>query len=268
MTFDAFEESVDDGQPVELYEWTGTGILVRETTALEQAEPSTGEIYTPSAIKRSGIIGSSDLAADKTITIDTPPDHPIAVLHVLTSPTSPIFLEIREFHRGDGNIEGLWKGDVRTVTWAGSVATITLEAIPRGLNHEGLPIGFQRTCPFQVYDVNTCRVVRATFTLAGTIATLSGITMTAAIFATQPDGWLTGGAVHVGAEERLITSHVGDTITLLIPFQEAVPGQAVTAEAGCDRLKATCDTKFSNLENHGGNPWMPDKNPFQVGLDG
>jgi len=31
---------------------------------------------------------------------------------------------------------------------------------------------------------------------------------------------------------------------------------------GCDRVRATCESKFDNLDNFGGFPWIPTKNPF------
>ena len=116
MAFDTYEESIDDGQPVELYSFVGDGILVRETSAREQVDLGGGEVYVPAAITRSSIVGSSDLGADGTLTLDVPPDHPIAALFVNLVPASEILLTLREFHRGDGNLEGLWKGYVRNVT--------------------------------------------------------------------------------------------------------------------------------------------------------
>lgn len=271
MAFDDFEQSQDDGQPVELYRFSmGGDIILLQTTNLESVEPTTGEVYEPAAIVRSGIEKSSDLAADGSLTILVPPTHLIAAMLVLVTPVEPIFLEIIAYHREDPDQEqeGIWSGFVRSASLGQTGSTLHCTPIPGGLNREGLAIGYQRTCPYQLYDADTCKVDRDDFTLEGEILTLDGITITAAVFDTMPDGWLDSGFARVGDEIRLVTSHLGDTITVLFPFSDASVGGEILGEAGCDRLKPTCKDKFNNLPNMGGAPWMPDKNPFQVGIEG
>lgn len=270
MGFDEFEESVDDGQPVECFTFSNSnGLLLQQTTSLELVVLGDTREFEPAAISRSGIVGSSDLAADAALTIECSPQHEIAQMHVLSVPTAPIQIQIEQVQRDDEDVEvvGLWLGYVRSVTFSGNSATIHCTPIP-GIKREGLSPGLTRPCRYYLYDQHTCKVNRELFTLTGTIASIDGITITAAVFATQPDGWLSGGNAIVGDQTLLITSHEGDTITLLLPFADASVGGAITAEAGCDRLKITCKDKFNNLLNHGGFAWLPDKNPFQIGVEG
>jgi hypothetical protein len=47
-----------------------------------------------------------------------------------------------------------------------------------------------------------------------------------------------------------------------VAFDGIAVGQAVTLYPGCDHTTTTCDGKFSNLNNYGGFPHIPTKNPF------
>ncbi|ELF9250511.1 phage BR0599 family protein, partial [Salmonella enterica] len=41
-------------------------------------------------------------------------------------------------------------------------------------------------------------------------------------------------------------------------------GQPVKLYPGCDRTIATCDNKFANHLNYGGQPHMPGKSPYTI----
>lgn len=80
-----------------------------------------------------------------------------------------------------------------------------------------------------------------------------------------PDGYFRDGEIEwtTGANAGLVSpivewdSDVREA-TLLIPtpFDIAVDDTGVV-RAGCDGLKTTCTTKFSNTDNHGGQPYSP-----------
>lgn len=129
-----------------------------------------------------------------------------------------------------------------------------------------------------------------------------GLTLTVLEAANRPDGFFEQGFLHLGGDysaalvaavpdfvprvqlgsrvinpaigvrvdggvRRSIASHVGNQLTLQIPLPPGIyAGQRVTLYAGCDGLKATCKTKFSNGPSFGGYPYIPIKNPFEVGV--
>ena len=84
----------------------------------------------------------------------------------------------------------------------------------------------------------------------------------------EADGFYDGGFVFFSSinDYRLILSHVGNDLTLLLPFPSDAAGETVRIFAGCDHTIATCKTKFDNVLNYGGFAFVPILNPFLTGL--
>jgi len=84
---------------------------------------------------------------------------------------------------------------------------------------------------------------------------------------TYDDGYFTGGEVFVTDDSRMITNHVGNKLTLHVPFDSrVVTGSEITILPGCDRLITTCINKFDNLVDFLGMPLIPSKNPVIWGF--
>jgi hypothetical protein len=85
-------------------------------------------------------------------------------------------------------------------------------------------------------------------------------------------GFFDGGFVKTPAggndDARLILASSGDTLTLLLPFSVDVLGTDVDVFAGCTHDLAICSSKFDNVVNYGGFPFIPRKNPFNSTLRG
>ena len=123
---------------------------------------------------------------------------------------------------------------------------------------------YQAPCSWSLYDAN-CQVNPAGFILAGAVAASPGNTALSFLTnLTQADGWFTLGKIQMtsGAcapQIRSIKNHAGNTITLMVPFVGGPPaaGDSFQAWAGCDRQMGTCASKFNNLANFGGQPFIP-----------
>lgn len=138
---------------------------------------------------------------------------------------------------------------------------------------------YQPGCTNTLYDT-ACGVSRASRTLAGTAATGTNITRTqftinptgAVNTATVADKYYSLGVVKFTSGEcagvaRTIKLHQGQVtpgvlpaqvITVLQPLPAAVaPGDAFEIYPGCDKTKATCEAKFSNLIRFRGHPFIP-----------
>jgi hypothetical protein len=107
-----------------------------------------------------------------------------------------------------------------------------------------------------------CNVVKALFTRTGVVLTINGLTVTAAVFAAEVDGWFKGGVLTIGHAKRLILSHVGTAITVNRSMAIAAAGNTLTATAGCNHLPTICTTKFNNKLNFGGNEFLTQTNVY------
>jgi len=76
-----------------------------------------------------------------------------------------------------------------------------------------------------------------------------------------------GGTIQVGSSIRMITSQVGDTITISRKFSsDVVAGNSFTAYPGCNHTPGNCRVKFDNIINYGGQEHLPVKNPYKGDL--
>lgn len=60
----------------------------------------------------------------------------------------------------------------------------------------------------------------------------------------------------------MITAHSGNVLTLVDGIDDLAVGSSVTLWPGCARTVNACADKFANLDNYGGLPFLPAKNPF------
>jgi hypothetical protein len=79
-------------------------------------------------------------------------------------------------------------------------------------------------------------------------------------------GGLAGGWLQTPDGARhMIVSEWADGVELLAPVA-IVPATEVQLTVGCDHSTATCAARFNNLNNYGGFPAIPNKNPFSTGV--
>jgi uncharacterized phage protein (TIGR02218 family) len=88
------------------------------------------------------------------------------------------------------------------------------------------------------------------------------VTVQVAVAASRPDGYFVGGMLATTAGARMIVGHAGIDLTLVAPMVGLTAGDAVQLYAGCDHTMAHCKDRFGNLDNFGGFPFIPVKNPF------
>jgi len=63
------------------------------------------------------------------------------------------------------------------------------------------------------------------------------------------------------SERRMIVSHSNKTCELRYKFSASVQGQTCKVYQGCDKTIGTCKTKFDNVDNFLGFPYIPSDNP-------
>lgn len=268
MTYQAFETSIESGRPVELYHFTLGSTHYRYTSAPDSFLFG-GNTWLPRQITRTNPSQSTEERRQQ-IEVTLPTEDDVCSRFVGVVPGAPMYLEISRFHRGDTEAYVIWSGTVVGATYRKQGAECTL----RGVTSEAAfsrPIPkfkYQGMCNYVLFDQN-CKVAAASFQYAGTVGVISGSTITVnGLFAAHGTDWAKAGYVNFNDSDfRLVLSQSGDVLTLYLPFENDPTGQSVTVFAGCGHTTVDCTAKFSNIINYGGFPFVPELNPFIVGMD-
>lgn len=195
-------------------------------------------------------------------------------------PSDTVWLRIRRLHVGDvdfsdpaqptvvGDALVIWIGTINGITQTGELeAKVRCSMLSASLRRGGLRYGYQKNCPHVLYAPNTCKANKEDFRVTGEVTAIDGNQITVAEFGAQDEGWFNGGWVEWTqpsgmVERRMILTSTGSDIFIMgLPVEMAV-GDTISAFAGCDRTIDTCVNKFDNLENYGGFPHSPGRNPF------
>lgn len=189
----------------------------------------------------------------------------------LGPPGDPVTLTMFRGHHHDpsGEVVAWWKGRVVSGRAEGERIILRCESVFTSMKRLGVRAVYQRTCRHALYS-GGCGLDLASWQTAGTVSAIGArkVGLTIAEAAAQPDGYFTGGILQHGAALAYIARHSGTSVRLSarLPALEddlaANGSAAVLLAPGCDLSRRTCANKFSNVENYGGFPWIPGKNPF------
>lgn len=265
MTFNSRENSIADGAPVRLYEFS-RGLLVWRYTTADRDVTQSNRSYSAVAISDNGIRQTGQTRAD-ALEITAPHSLPVAQLYRGVSPSADISLTVRDMHYGDDEAVVSWVGTISGVAWpAADRCKIHCQSLAASFGQPGLRMTWDRSCPHSLYDRN-CRVNAADYAVAGVIDAMDGAQVTASAFAALDDGYFNEGYVEwtIGSEEverRGIEQHTGGVLVLLGGTSGLTVGDAITAYPGCPRTIQACNDKFANTANYGGAPHQPGRSPF------
>lgn len=272
MTFNQYEDSVEDSRPIEFFEIALGGTTFNLTSAVDEITigPTT---YTPVFIDRTELLHTSE-QNENGVTMRMAADHPFPQNFITSSPGSRATVNIKRLQRldigGDNELVLFFKGVVKNVRFIkqGRIASISIDPLLKGLIQQLPRYSFQNLCNHYLYD-DRCKVVEGLFTVVGVVSVVNELVITVPGLSAKPDGTYTAGFIKLQAANdfRLITDHVGNDITILIGFPGDVTGVAVDVTEGCDHSLPTCKTKFDNVINYGGHPFVPLKDPFRTGFN-
>jgi uncharacterized phage protein (TIGR02218 family) len=155
----------------------------------------------------------------------------------------------------------MFQGRVSTVDNVGRTqATLTVASDLVILDYDMPKNLFSPTCLHVLYDAG-CGVIRGTYSANGTAG--AGSTSTTINFsgalAEHAQGSLvwTSGA-NANLRQTIRSVDVGTALYPLYPSPFApTTGDAFTVAAGCDHTQATCQSRFDNLANFRGFPYVP-----------
>ena len=275
MTFNPYESSVEDGQPVELYQFT-IGAAVYLYTSNENDILVTGiGLHTAIPIQRGKITASREKNGDR-LEVRLPSSNPVAQNYVNSVPGERAFLTVRRMHQPDVDQQTItiFIGTVQQAQFQENrtIASLQVASLSSSDNRQMPRLTFQGLCNHMLYD-DLCQIdeTDAAFRFTFPVTAVSGNTITcaganaAAVAAGLPD-FFEWGFITFQGDYRLITAQAGDLLTVQIPFSLSPLGESVMVNAGCKhRLREDCRDKFANVENYGGFSFVPLKNPFGPG---
>ena len=251
-----------------LYELT-QGETVFRWTSHDEDLIAAGETWLARDISHDKIAKTSDLSdSGTTLTLaTTDADHPIRAF-LAGAPVTPVRVRIFETFGDFTTTYLLHVADIQRAKFgqAGQIA-LPLTSILRAGDQVAPRVLVQTPCNWTHGESHTCRVDLASYAIAGTITSISGMDVTVnecdAEATARGDGaWFALGKLVAETEIRLIMRQAGPVLTLNAPFLLAEVGAAVTATPGCDRTFSTCGRKFANKDNYGGMPYLPTYNPL------
>lgn len=210
------------------------------------------------SIKHQGVDQSHDFNR-ATLDIVVARDNPLAQLFLASPPEQPVQMWVTRQYPNSSRV--LWVGHIGGHRWVGSECHFKCESIGVSLKRMGLRARYSLLCRHAVYSFG-CGVAAASVSVTGSVVAITGNSVQVAGAGALPAGYLIGGSLSTPAGGRAIVDQLGDLLTLIAAFPSLVVGEAVTLLPGCDHHHATCVSKFNNVVNFGGFPYMPLRNPF------
>jgi uncharacterized phage protein (TIGR02218 family) len=269
MTYQTDDESVHDGNPVELFEFTGpTAALTYHYTSYTESVTYDSDTYLPEPMMRSSIDIESGGDVPEVL-VEMPSSLNVVLEYGVKIPPRTTLLTIWRRHTPTGAVTKYWEGVITSISIVGNKATFRTASTLDDAAHSKIPSSyFQALCNHMLYD-DMCQVARGSYDQATTVASLSGDTVTVNSVGGQPNNYFKAGEIvrDVDGERRLILQQIGTVLTINKAFRTLAATNAVTLYAGCTHAIAACKTKFSNVANFGGHPNMPEKDPYIVGFD-
>lgn len=272
MSYEARELSAHDGQPVECYEFFGTHLAYRYTTA-DEPRVIDGVTFEPLPMGRSGVKVTTPTDTQAEVTLDIPADIPMVKEYAFQITPPALYLRMYRMHRGDdpnSEFAIYYQGPVTSIEVteddrAEVSATSELGAI---LSANVPSVYYQAPCNHVIFGPG-CGISRALHSVATTVIAHEGNSIAVASVGSFPDGYFVGGEVLHGdtGERRMIVGQALENITINFPFSRNLTGESVEVAAGCDHAwKGDCKNKYDNTERHGGHPLIPSVNIFTDGF--
>lgn len=148
---------------------------------------------------------------------------------------------------------------------------LTVNSPLRILNNQFPRNYFLPGCNHSLFDTG-CALSKATYAFAGTVSGSPTRTVFASNATAADDYYALGYVVWTSGANAGITSPIksysnaSGTFTTIYPLAQApAAGDTFTAYPGCDKQRATCDTKFGNLAHFRGFPFVPTPEMIELG---
>lgn len=271
MTYATTLASVFGKSGIWLYEFTRDGTTTRLCSAMSNYTDGSAVTWTAAPVTHTRFRVTSALGRAET-EIVFPQSYAFARTYLTDLSYSTNTLTIYHEFKSQSPEERVTKFKGRVIGTRPKFTRLTLIAENRFTENrrKGLSAVMQRPCRHALYhskDGLGCGLNIASFEAAGSVTALSGNVATVSAASSQADGYYSGGVITWNSKRQMIVKHSGSSLTLLgsldgLSAALASSGsESVTIAPGCDLTRATCNSRFNNLANFGGFPWMTES-PF------
>jgi len=261
MSWEDTEKSIEDNSPIELYKFSrpNVGKIYLYTSS---PDPITleGLTYEPVALEREAVKVTEDV---NKASLDIKLPYTVELVLDYVGEVIVDAITVTVYRENVGGFIQYWAGSLDSISVSEPFAEASCVTVAKAMEDSMLHLLHSVQCPYQLFHGATCRVDENLFTVAGTVSASTGTTIQSVAFATKPDGWFLGGQITINARRRMIMGHTGDVITIS-PYLLTGAGDTFQASAGCAHTTTDCTTKFGNLLNYGGEPYIPVKDPWQT----
>lgn len=226
-----------------------------------------GSTWLPLAISH-GKIADSDQSFRSDLNITIPLSSSFADALVGTFDFDPVLVTIYKGDLNSAEIVPIFKGRVLTAQpeESGICKLVCMTEIA-ALQRKGLSAVVQRPCRHVHYG-RGCGLDLDDWKIASDVVAISadGFTLEMSNANLQPDGYYRLGILEWGSRFEMMLGHSGNIVTLasVIPGlveQVALGVVPVFIAPGCSLSRSVCNTRFANILNFGGFPFIAD-NPF------
>lgn len=257
MSYQTTEESINSGKPIELFDFVFGQTHYRYTSGPIDIVYNT-KTYVSETIQRDDL-ELTENAFKNEIKLTLNRENIFGRLFISSVLEGIVTLTIYRGHGSD--FVTYWNGILSHIKYNSDGIEISASPKTSTMGLVGLRRKYQKLCTHHLYGPG-CLAASSSFKSTGIIATIDNFTITSAVFATKADGYFISGKFIVGDARRLITTHVGSTITINRRMVGVIASNNFSAFAGCAHTMDACRLVFDNLDNYGGQPWIPIKNPF------
>jgi uncharacterized phage protein (TIGR02218 family) len=263
------EISTSEGQPVEAYRFVGTFREYRYTSA-DIAITVGGLVYDPLPVKRNNVRAGTQSEDGADVEIEIPAD--TALVRDYTFNVSPpsLTLTIYRVHQGTdfaADFAVYWTGPVSGINVNKNIARVKVPSVFTNALQGNCPsVYYQTPCNHVLFDTG-CKLSRGSYRVLTAVDGVSDVTVQVVSTGAFASGFFIGGEVFSSrGERRMITNHILTVMTINYPFADLRVGDSIEVTAGCDHSLTTCNSKYSNVINYGGFPYIPNINPFEHGV--
>lgn len=266
-TYTSYEASIEQGRPIQFYRYT-LGLNVWRYVNTDQDIQVGGELFHACPMSDDGIKQTGEAQSD-AMSITTPDWVGPAVLYTSSPPSKDVNVEILRMHEGMTTLRICYVGIITQVGFPRpGQAVISVQTMSATMKRTGLRLCYQRSCPYAVYDPNTCKADKTAHAIVSFIRSITAMNIVVDGAIGLPDHFFAAGFMEWtdpvrGVQQIMIEeSERHGVLTLFDDVQELAIGQPVTIYPGCDQTPTACQVVFANYDNYGGFEYMPGKSPY------